>query len=510
MSFCSVLFMDATARKAADTAKEPIFFSDLNLDQIVAAITAGRDEYDLKPFFYVSLGSVTAIEYRQAIFRDLQTGSILLHMLVFATRMRTMRGQIEIAGKAHYRWQKQRLFLGAVETYCDAVAGLARDLSLADIRSEGLQRLRGYLASYTATPDFLERMEEARRIKRELGQVEYRLHIEGTHIEVSRFESEADYGEQVVQTFEKFRQGDAEDSKFEFRDDPHMNHVEAEVLDRVALVFPETFARLDRFCSEQAGFLDDTVRSIDREMQFYVATLEMFERMKKAGLPSCLPAVSDAKDIECRGVYDLSLAICLKSEVSSMVLNDFRLKGPERILVVSGANQGGKTTFARTVGQLHYIASLGCLVAAADARLLLFDQLFTHFEREESLQTLRSKLEDDLVRIHGILERATPRSLLVMNESFSSATLQDALHLGKQVLQQIMAIDLVCVFVTFLDDLSMLGDQTVSLVSTVKDGDATQRSFRILRMPANGLAYAAAIAEKYRLNYESVKRRVAS
>jgi len=510
MTFCSILFEKTEDGVEKETLEAPVFFVDLNLDQIIDAVTASKQEYNLKPFYYTSLNDIDAIRYRHEIFRDLENKNLFENIKSFAQKMRAMREHLAQVDKLHYKYQKERWFLEAVEIYCDAVNCLVHDLSLADVKSRGFLAFRELLTDYAKSERFTPLLGETKKLFDDLSSVKYCLRIKDGSIKVRKYESEIDYSANVEETFQKFKQGAVKDYRVKFLAGPaDMNHVEAAVLDLVARLYPDIFLYLDNYCVKNSNYLDETIGVFDREIQFYVAYLEYVAVFKRTGLKFCYPQISNKS----KEVYDyegFDLALAYKLEKLSVVCNDFYLKDKERIFVVSGPNQGGKTTFARTFGQLHYLASIGCPVPGREAQLFLFDRLFAHFEKEENIKNLRGKLQDDLVRIHSILEQATSNSIIVMNEIFTSTTLQDQFFLSKRMMEKIIELDLVCVWVTFIDELASFGEQTVSMVSTVVPENPAMRTYKIVRRPADGLAYAIAIAEKYRLTYHYLKERVKS
>jgi DNA mismatch repair ATPase MutS len=509
MIFNSILFERAEDVLRKETIEAPDFFVDLNLDQIIDSATAGKQEYNLKPFFHTSLKDIPAIKYRQDVFRDLEDKNLMENIKTFAGSMRNTRVHLAAMEKLHYKYNKEGWFLEAVDIYCEAVKSLLDALTVANLKSCGLISFREYVNNYAGGDRFISLLDETKKIKADISSIKYCVLIRGNWVKVRKYESEIDYSADVEETFERFKQGAVKDYRVDLRAGTGMNHIYAKILDLVAKLHPAIFSELDNFCEANGNFVDETISVFDREFQFYISYLEHADKFKRAGLSFCYPDITDTdKEVHDYEGFDLALANRLIAENASTVCNDFYMKDKERIFVVSGPNQGGKTTFARVIGQLHYLASIGCPVPGTEARLFLFDRLFTHFEREENIKNLRGKLQDDLVRIHGILNEATPNSIIIMNEIFTSTTLKDAVVLGEKILERIIQLDLLCVCVTFIDEWASLGEKTVSMVSTIVPENPALRTYKIVRMPADGLAYAMSIAEKYGVTYHRLKERI--
>lgn len=505
----SILFPRGST--AHDIDAPPECFRTLHLDDIVTAVCQGNADDRMTRFFYEPLREVSAVEYRHQVFGDLEHSEVRRTITDFTDAMDTMRGQLRQAEWVQHQWQRHGWFVHAVHTFCDAATVLRDDLVHRELSSTGLREFVAHLSGVVNSATFRTLASDTTAVLAELRDIRYTVHIHDRRVRVEKYADQADYSSDVLSVFARLTGEITENYGVPIKDDAEMNPVEQRVLECVAKLYPDAFVHLEKFARRHRHFIEPTVSRFDREIRFYLTYLAFVEQCTAAGVSFSYPEVTDTPGtLSADNACDLALAIKNEDNQTVLVGNDFQLSGSERVLVVTGPNQGGKTTFARTIGQCAYLASLGCPVPAKRAVLTLFHAVHTHFDRQENLSTPHGKLHDELVRIRHILSQADEASLIIMNESFSSTTISDAMVIGADIIKRIIERNSTAVYVTFLDELARVDPACISMVAEVAADDPTRRTFTITRRPADGLAYAAALATKYGLQYQTLRQRITS
>ena len=507
--FYSILFPNKEKSEEKRCSDEPECFKDLNLNQIFAPLLEAKAEFELNGFFYTSLHDPAVIVYRQDVMRELENRELCKLFSDFSGSVYTIDRKMDKLREAlssDNDWENNYLSKGRLldyaDRYCAAVSTLTEGLSAFKLRSAGLRGFCEYLFSYCRSDHYISLREHIKHLRAGFSEVKYCMLINKGTVRVRRFEEQADHSEQILSCFEKFRQGDVQNYQRRLSEEPSAEHIEADVLNLLSKLYKDLFSELDTFCSEYFRFDDEIILRFSREIQFYLSWFEYIRPLREAGLPMCYPEICEKADnIYILDGYDIVLASMLSRKT---VINDFRIEKPKQIIVVTGPNQGGKTTYARAFGQIHYLGMLGLCVPGREAALYLFDRIYTHFEREENLAALSGKLQDDLIRLHDLLGRATSKSIIIINEIFSSTTLTDALVLGGHMMDAISALGAPAVIVTFLDELACYNEKTISMMSTVDEEDPSSRTFKIIPKPPDGLAYAMYIARRHGLTYEQL------
>lgn len=507
-SFHSVLFWQDTPLPGVDDATEPECFHDLNLDQLVRQICTGHAMAQLEPFFWTTLPDIESVRYRQQAMQEIGRPDVIAIMRRFANGIALMRQHQALQQEVAFVLQRQRCLLDAAATYCASTQRLAHDLAGVELRSPALSGMAEYLQTYVASAEFTRLASDVTRTLDALDSITYLLHVRANRITVRKYNNEPDLGHAVAMLFARFRDSGSPDDPVLYRDSHGFSHIDAEVLAKVADLFPREFGLLTTFAEDHSAYVNTVVARLGRELEFVLACLEFKDRILAQGLPLCYPDLVDDHSLLAEDCYDLALAATKPPGDQPIVRNTLRMDEPERFVVITGPNHGGKTTLARAFGQLYYLAALGCPVPAADAHIPLIDRVFTHFERQEDPGSQRGKLQDDLVRMRAMLQTATERSLIVLNEVFSSTSTDDAVLLAERTLDRMLEKGCVGVCVTFLDELASYDERVASMVAEVDPTDPSVRTYKITRRPADGKAYATSIARKYRLSADDIKQRV--
>ncbi len=189
------------------------------------------------------------------------------------------------------------------------------------------------------------------------------------------------------------------------------------------------------------------------ELAFYVGCLNLHERLAEKGEPTCLPSpvAPDGHALSFQGLYDVCLSLNLgdRRAVGNAVDADGK-----SLLVITGANQGGKSTFLRSVGLAQLMMQCGMFVAADSFRADVCHGLFTHFKREEDTTMSSGKFDEELSRMSGIADHLAATSIVLFNESFAATNEREGSQIARQIIAALLEARVRIVFVTHLYDLA--------------------------------------------------------
>jgi DNA mismatch repair ATPase MutS len=145
-------------------------------------------------------------------------------------------------------------------------------------------------------------------------------------------------------------------------------------------------------------------------------------------------------------LYDVCLALTMKQKI---VGNDMNADG-NNLVIITGANQGGKSTFLRSIGLAQLMMQCGMFVPAESFSSNVFDGIFTHYKREEDTTMKSGKLDEELSRMSDIVDKITPNSLLLFNESFAATNEREGSEIARQIVSALLEKRLKVFFVTHL------------------------------------------------------------
>ncbi len=496
MAYFSVL--DLEQPEKTDVSR-PGFFRDLNLDQIVERIQLQSPKYNVLKMYYRFPVSASCAEYRRKIYEDIKRPEVYECLRSFSEGMQAAAASESCCGEVKRDLQRGAWHVNAVHEYCAAVSSLRRSLAETELRSEGLQRLREYLDSYVEQADFRKYMAEADAIQQYMEDFHLILEIEDNKIVVTRGKGEGAYAK-------KLGYGESAKKPAPFVGTPGMLPLEEAVFEAFRRKNPEFFDRVEAFAGQHSFCADDTILRLEQEIQYYLAFFRFEEKMKGQGFGFCAPECNPERDMEAEGLYDLALACANSVRGRSVVSNDFAYRRGELFFVVGGANQGGKTTFARSVGQLVYFAEMGLDVPADRANVHYFTALMTHFSAEESLSSGKGRLKEELMRLAPMLEKQVEGAFVIINELFTTAAHYDGCIMGARVLTHFMEQRCRGIYVTHLKELGSSAEGVVAL-NAMLDGER-RRTYKISREKMEDVGFAEDIVKKYGLTYQELSRRL--
>lgn len=259
----------------------------------------------------------------------------------------------------------------------------------------------------------------------------------------------------------------------------------------------------------------DFLLKIEPQINFYVGAARLVERTRKMGLPSCRPKIlpKESRSFQCSNMYDLVFACKMfgsllggRFAAPEIKTNDCEVNG---IVILTGANNGGKTTFTRGAGINQVLAQCGMCVTAESAEIAVTDSIFVHFPKEEEVGINTSRFTEECREFKETTEQAGAYSLILMNESLSSTTPTECLIIAEELMKIFSYMGARVIFTTHIheliekkDEINGAGGKSLMTSMIAQCDERGQPTYRIVKGVPDRLRNARYIFERFGISFE--------
>ena len=213
--------------------------------------------------------------------------------------------------------------------------------------------------------------------------------------------------------------------------------------------------RRDRAINESTNVLAQSAEHVgsfftvlQQELAFYVGCLNLHDKIEGLGMSVCIPGLlpPESENRRFENLYDVGLALTKNEKV----IGNRLASESKRLFIITGANQGGKSTFLRSIGEAQLMMQCGMFVGAESFQAPIRNGIFTHFKREEDTAMKSGKLDEELSRMNGIADHIAPGALLLFNESFAATNEREGSEICRQITAALIENKMEVFFVTHL------------------------------------------------------------
>ncbi len=423
----------------------PALTQDLELNTLLRAM-AGADEFVFEVAQQALLSGLRndldTILYRQAILRDCLKNPVVvrgLYDLMTAVAEETRRQWWSLSGS-----YPSSMLYGSVDLMETFLHVLQKLRSVAEendsnFESEGFRSLFAMLKK-ELTEQYLgtikSHLKELKFRKGALLSAELGNSNEGTHYVLRKA-----HGKEQTWLDRLLGKGPV---SYSFRLDPRdeagariLSDMRNRGISRVALALTQSSDHVLSFFKE-----------LRTELAFYVGCLNLQRHLLLSGMPIAFPTPmpSGERSHEFSGLYDVSLCLTLNRGVVGNMLHVEH----KNLVIITGANQGGKTTFLRSIGLAQLMMQCGLFVGAGDFKADICSALFTHYKREEDTTMTSGKFDEELARMSEIAEHIVPNSILLFNESFAATNEREGSEIATQIVRALLEKAMKVFYVTHL------------------------------------------------------------